>query len=391
MTIGPLKSGEPLTLPSPRPAGRGRHLALPVFQGANPVRVAGSQLLLLPAGRGEGGRRPDEGFFHRLLLFAFLMSLAPSLLAQTVTSTARGVVVAHDGVVELFDRAGKQVWSANGVRNATSAAAGAGRVVVLDALANEAVIVNVTSGAATRTRTAETPVAAAFAGGEIYVLARDAGLLQHIGGRDVKVRGAMLAESSERLYVYSRVNGTLEEIANDRVVRTAMLAPFASAFVVDGRNAYLTYPRDGHIRMFDVANWRTSGEVAVGAVPVDVAFAGGGTALTARILAVADPSSKKIWLTETTQSTASAIARGFLRGFLGLGLFGGRSSEFPTGIDRVFIRGSLWLAYDSSTGTLYRFTRKTSSVIIKGVSSHAFALTDDGVAVWTGGRVRVFP
>ena len=127
--------------------------------------------------------------------------------------------------------------------------------------------------------------------------------------------------------------------------------------------------------------------MAVGAVPSDLAFAGGGSALTARILAVADPSAKRVWLTESTQSTAQAVARGFLRGFLGLGLFGGRASQFPTGVDRVAIRGKVWIAYDSSSRTLYHFTRKQSTVLARGVAPGAFALTANGVAWWNGTSV----
>jgi hypothetical protein len=125
----------------------------------------------------------------------------------------------------------------------------------------------------------------------------------------------------------------------------------------------------------------------IGAVPTDLAFAGGNTALTARILAVADPSAKRVWLAESTQSTTEAVARGFLRGLLGLGLFGGRASQFPTGVDRVAIRGKLWIAYDSSTRTLYHFTRKQSTVVARNVAPGAFALIEDGVAWWNGTSV----
>ncbi len=132
---------------------------------------------------------------------------------------------------------------------------------------------------------------------------------------------------------------------------------------------------------------KTAGEIAVGAVPVDLAFAGGGTALTARILAVADPSAKRVWLQEGTQSMTQAIARGALRGLLGLGLFGSNASQFPTGVDRVAIRGRVWIAYNSSSGTLYRFTRRSSSVIAKNVPPHGYTLTADGVAWWNGTSV----
>jgi hypothetical protein len=71
-----------------------------------------------------------------------------------------------------------------------------------------------------------------------------------------------------------------------------------------------------------------------------------------------------------------------LRGLLGLGLFGGRESQFPTGIDRVIIRGSRWYAYDTSSGTLYRVTKSRSNVLAKGVGPTAFSVGPGGVFVW---------
>jgi hypothetical protein len=181
----------------------------------------------------------------------------------------------------------------------------------------------------------------------------------------------------------------LAEIERDRVVRRAVIAPFASDLEVDGATAYLLFPREAHIRTVDLRTLRASGSVAVGAVPIDLALAGGGSAITARVVAVADPSAKRVWLTEGTQSLTQAVARGFLRGVLGLGLFGNRSSEFPTGVDRVLARGARWLAYDSSSGTLYRVTRQKSSVVASGIAPGAFALTADGIAYWQNGRVRI--
>jgi DNA-binding beta-propeller fold protein YncE len=298
--------------------------------------------------------------------------IAALLLAQIVTATPRGVVVAHDGRIELHGR-----WSAEGVENATAVVAGNDRVAVLDALNNEAVIAELATGKTTRMQTAETPVGGAFVGNQLYVLTRDGGELQ----------GDFVRESKGLLYVYSRVKGTLTEFMNGRVTRRLQIAPFASDFEISGRTGYLVYPRDARIRTIDLVPMRVTGTVAVGAVPVDLAFAGGGTAITARILAVADPSSKRIWFTEGTQSTFEAVARGFLRGFLGLGLFGSRASQFPTGVDRVIVRDKIWVAYDSSSGTLYRFTKSKSSIIAKGIAPQAFAVTADGVVYWKDGTL----
>ena len=111
--------------------------------------------------------------------------------------------------------------------------------------------------------------------------------------------------------------------------------------------------------------------------------------MTAPLLAVADPSAKRVWLIEGTQSTTQALARGFLRGLLGLGLYGARSSQFPTGVDRVIVSGKTWLAYDTSSNTLYRFTKNESRIVARGVAPQAFAVTSSGVAYWADGRVRL--
>jgi DNA-binding beta-propeller fold protein YncE len=260
------------------------------------------------------------------------------------------------------------------------------RVVRLDAFNDTAVVFDTVTKTSTRHTTASTPVASAFVGDQLYVLARDARVLQHIGVRDVPLSQdpAFLGVSGSKLYVYSRTSGVLEEIENDRVVRRASIPRFASDLEIAGTTAYLAYPRDARIRVIDLKTLKVRGEVSVGAVPVDIAIAGGGTALTARILAVADPSAKRVWLTEETQSTTKAVARGFLRGFLGLGLFGNRSSQFPTGVDRVWIRGKHWIAYDTSSGTLYSFTKKTSRVLARNVTLDDFFLTDEGVTMRNG-------
>jgi hypothetical protein len=259
-------------------------------------------------------------------------------------------------------------------------------IVTLDAMNDTAEIFDTKTKAVTRIATASTPVASTFVGRELYILARDARVLQHVGGATIPLSQdpAFLGQSEGKLYVYSRTQGVLEEIANDRVVRRAAIPRFASDLEIAGTSAYLAYPREARIRVVDLKTLKVRGEVSVGAVPVDIAVAGGGTALTARILAVADPSAKRVWLTEETQSTAKAVARGFLRGFLGLGLFGNRSSQFPTGVDRVWIRGKHWIAFDSSSGTLYRFDRKKSAVIARDVTLKDFYVTDEGVTLRSG-------
>ncbi len=324
-----------------------------------------------------------------------LLLLAPTTSAQILTNTSRGIVVAHDGRVELTGG-----WSAAGVKNATSIVASGDQVAVLDALNNEAVVVDLASGRATRSATQETPIDAAFLGRDLYVLTRDAQQVERLGPPESSPAGtaasrrramrtdpdpAFLRAFNNNLYVYSRATGVVEDLRGARVA----VAPFASDFEIAGNTGYLVYPREALIRTIDLRTMKKTGEIKVGAVPVDLAFAGGGTAMTARVLAVADPSAKRVWMTEGVQSTTEAIARGFLRGFLGLGLFGARSSQFPTGVDRVLASGKTWVAYDTSSGTLYRFTRNKSTIIARGIAPRAFAVTSDGIAYWLDGRVRM--
>lgn len=317
-------------------------------------------------------------------LLVVLMMSAPAL-GQVITDSPRGVVVAHEGRVRL-----EGGWNVEGVREATEIVASNDRVVVLDALHDRAVIIELANGRAARITTGATPIGAAFIGRDLYILSRDSRELRRAGGPAIRVEAdpAFLAVANQRLYVYSRTAGVIEEIHDDRITRRVRIAPFASDFEVDGRSAYLAYPRESRIRTIDLEAMRAGEAIDVGAVPVDIALTGGGTAITARILAVADPSAKRIWLTEGRQSTGKAIARGFVRGLLGLGLYGNRSSQFPTGVDRVIARGARWIAYDSSSGTLYRVTRQHTSIIAKGVAPKAFTLTADGVAFWHEGLVR---
>ncbi|PYQ60748.1 MAG: hypothetical protein DMF58_07070, partial [Acidobacteria bacterium] len=134
---------------------------------------------------------------------------------------------------------------------------------------------------------------------------------------------------------------------------------------------YLVYPRAAKISTVSIATMKTAGEITVGAVPVDLAF-------SSHMLAIADPSAKRVWMIERQQSFAQAFAQGFLRGLLGLGLSPG-NRDFPTGIDRVIARGSRIYAFDSSTGTLY----DSKKAIAKSIAPEAFSVGPGGVYVWS--------
>ena len=260
--------------------------------------------------------------------------------------------------------------------------AGPNRFALLDGVRNEARIVD-----GPTFRTAETPVDAVFVGNVLYVLERDARTLSIAGtNRRVQVADdpAFVREANGKLYVYSRATGTVEEITRDlTIARRVAVAPFASDLEIIGRNGYLVFPHEAKLRTFSIATMKAGGEIKVGAVPVDLASAGGIT------LAVADPSAKRVWLIEGEQTLAQAFTRGFLRGLLGLGLSANRHSEFPTGVDRVATRGSLWVAYDSSSGTLYRFTRSKVAVLARNVAPGSWALTENGVEIWDGTALRL--
>ena len=311
--------------------------------------------------------------------------LAIALFAQTVSSTPRGVLVAHDNVIELQGK-----WKAEGVSTPGTIATSDTKAAVLDPIHNRVAIVDLANGRTTFANTKETPVAAAFAGNDLLIVDRDAHVIEKAGtSLPLAADPEFLAVNGNRAYVYSRIDGALQEIGIEpfALLRTVSVKPFASAMQCDAHSAYLVYPREHRVRVVDLAKMQDAGELRVGDVPTDIAIAGDSTALTASRLAIADPSAKRVWLLEGRQSSAQAFGRGFLRGLLGLGLFGGRDSQFPTGVDRVIALGSRWLAFDSSTGTLYSVTKNQATVLARGLAPHAFALTPEGVAYWQNGTL----
>jgi hypothetical protein len=314
-----------------------------------------------------------------------LLFLATPALAQVVASTPRGIVVAHHHVVQRFNAAATGVvWSTDGVETPTSIVAGEEKIAVLDALSSDVRIVELDSGRGTTVKAGETPIAGAFLGRTLYLLERDARALERIGadgaGASINIAAdpAFLREAAGRLYVYSRTAGLLQEIttAPFAVARSVRVAPFASAFETDGEIAYLVYPRDAKIRVVDLEAMKPAGEVAAGAVPVALAVGPQHT------LAIADPSAKRVWMIEGNESFSQALARGFFRGLLGLGMRPNRNSDFPTGVDRVLVRGKALIAYDTSSGTLYRVAKAKSTIVAQGVRPQAFTLTPDAVWIW---------
>jgi hypothetical protein len=310
-------------------------------------------------------------------------------IAQPIATTNRGIVVAHDQVIELFDRTGRNlIWKTDGLPTPQTIVTSNERIAVLDPLANEARIVELTTGRGITVHTGETPIAGVFIGATLYLLERDARALERIGADGTRASistgadPAFLRGANGKLFVYARGEGVVQEIGTNpfAIRRSVRVTPFASYFEIDSKNAFIVDPHGAKIGVINLDAMQSAGGIEVGAVPVSFAFASTGTSLTARTLAVADPSAKKVWLIEGAQSVTQAFTRGLLRGLIGLGLFGSGASQFPTGVDRVFVRGARWYAFDSSSGTLYRFTKTSSSVIARNI--RAFTVAPEGVFYW---------
>ena len=336
----------------------------------------------------------------RLLL---LLLIAASARAQVVATVGNDIAVAHNGRVELFDATAHRIWTAEGVEQPTRIVTGSDRIAVIDSFGNELRIIDRTSGQGQLVRTGETPVDALFIGRDLYVLDRDASRLERRGADSpvgpLESRSyvalapdpAFMRAGGGMIYVYSRLDGVVQEIApaTMRIARTVTLAPFASDFEIDGSTGYLVYPADAKLRTFTLAVMKRGDDIAAGAVPVDLAVTSRSNAISASRLALADPSAKRVWIIEGTQSVTRAVARGFIRGLLGLGLFLSQSSDFPSGVDRVVSRGSTTIAYDSTTQTLYRLKGSKGQMIARDVAPGAFALTDSSVAIWQNGALRL--
>jgi hypothetical protein len=325
-------------------------------------------------------------------LLAMLLVAAPAI-AQSVAFTPRGVVVAHDGVIETFDpNTLKRTSKAVGVEYAGAIVSDDVNVAVLDPLHNR---VQILGGEAATT--GETPTGGAYIDHELYILERDSRTITHRGVSLKTGANPLLCAAEGKLYVYSTLDGIFQEITTEpfAVARQMTLPPFATSFVTDAHLAYFTYPSEKLIRTVDVEQMAELGKSRVGRAPIDVALGNHATLLSARVLAIADPTEKIIWIAEGNQTAMLAFARGFLRGLIGIGVrsalnraggYGRDTSQFESGVDRVFVRSGRIVAYDSATGTLYKVTKEIR-VLATGVAPRAFALGNDVVYIWHNGTL----
>src|ERR1041384_5732882 len=265
--------------------------------------------------------------------FLALIVVAVPAFAQSVAFTPRGVVVAHDGVIEVFDPKSLQRTSKfDGVEYAGAIVSDDANIAVLDPLHNRVRV----AGAAPIV-TGETPTAGAYIHNELYILERDARAVTH-RGTSVKTGPNPLMRAAEgKLYVYSTVEGLFQEITTEplAVARQMTIAPFASSFETDGHFAYFSYPSERLLRTIDVEQMKELGKSRVGNAPIDLSLGTHATILTARVLAIADPQAKEIFLVEGDQTAMEAFARGFLRGLIGIGTKRTQAHAFESGVDRV--------------------------------------------------------
>ena len=339
-----------------------------------------------------------------LILIALIIAMPAG--AQVLTSTSKGVVAAHDGVIDLYDSRGRRVWSAPGLETPTSIVAGDDAVALLDAWTNRARVISLANGSGETFATNETPIGGLFLGDHLYILERDSrtvfGVRRLAAALDtVKAAAsrrtpkllaadpAFVGASDGLIYVYSRVEGLLQEIDPESLalLREVRIDPFASDMEIDGRTAYLIHPRSAKLTAVNLETF-TAHTTAAGGTPIDIAVARSANALSATTLAIADPGAQRVWRIEGSQSFGAAFGRGFIRGLLGLGLFRPRSSEFPTGVDRIMSAAGVTVAHDSVSGTLYAVDGSTIRVVAQDVAPQGFTVRGDRIAIWRDGAVQ---
>jgi hypothetical protein len=263
--------------------------------------------------------------------------IGASAIAQSVAVTPDGVAVAHDGLLDLYDpQTLQRVSRSDGVAYAGAIVADETcalraahcALAILDPLHNKARLNDATIA------THETPIAGAFVDHQLFILERDSRTLSR-GGDSIRT-GAypqFLRAANKKLYVYSAIEGLLQEITVSpfAVARELHIAPFATDLEVDDTTAYLTYPDKGLVRVIDLDKMEDLGGAKVGSWPIDLTLAGGNNVISGRLLAIADPLAQRVWSMEGHQSTAAAFGRGALRGLIGMGRIGRRTRSSQPG------------------------------------------------------------
>lgn len=334
-----------------------------------------------------------------VLLFAALTAHA-ALAGETALSWSadgRSVIVADSSRIRIVDAESRRVSAElPGVRHPRLVVAGeSGRFAVADPIGNE--IAFGTSERLERVTVPDTPVAALWAGDALLVVSRDASVLTRITRRgrtstDLPADPVAIRPAGDAVAIWSQGTGavTLLDPETLAVIREGHVPPGASDFETDGTGAYLTYPREGQVIALRLADMTIVERLHVGAVPLDAALEGSINAVSAGRISVADPSSKRVWRIERTQSPLAAFGRAFLRSFIGLGFVQPDSAEAPTGVDRVWSAGRARYALDSSSGAFFRMEGTRMRRLAGDVTPHAISVAPDGsAAFWSGGELRI--
>lgn len=331
---------------------------------------------------------------NRLLLsFVSALLVCGSVNAATVFSGAGALYYVSDGsTLRAFESSSlREVWRTKETAEQLVVDRTTGDVAAFDA--NHASIYDARGHALGRIPLSEAPLAAVLDHSSFLFTSRTRGTLQRATTSgstslaDVGSEASLLRKRGDTIVAYSRIDG-VATVLDGATTRAIKLAPYASDLEIDGRFGYLTYPRRGKLAVFRLDGTTKPVELESGAVPVDAALRGEANALSAGEVLVADPSSKRVWRTERQQSTTQAVGRGFLRGLLGLGLYNGNSSSFPTGIDRIVTAGKLIYAYDTSSSTLYEVNRKSARKISTDVPLDELAFDDVGHVVSWDSRLQ---
>ena len=334
----------------------------------------------------------------RLALFALLLS--PSLAhAETLLAVPAGgaiVVRAASHEVAAIDLASlRPAWAVSGVADPRILTISQdGRwAAAIDPVANQLALVDLSRRTGSVRSLPETPIAAHFLGDALFVLSRDARLVSRFDltrederTAQVPAGASHLATGEAGVIVYSALTGEASRLdpATLQPLAMARLPRFASDLETDQESGYLALPRSGRLVAFNLASLAVEDDRAIAAVAMDIAIESEESAARATRIAVADPSSKRVWRDEGPQSTGEAFGRGFLRGLLGLGLYTPRSASFPTGVDRITESRGRLLAFDSSSGTVYALDGERATRLATGVAWGGFAIEDNVMLVARG-------
>ena len=305
------------------------------------------------------------------------MILAALLLTAMGWSAQSGtIVVAHDQVIEGFDRTGeKKLWSANGTDSPSDIVVSpdGATALVLDAFTNRVAMVSIADGKVELRDMPATPVAAAYFGPDAWVILRERRTVMRLrDGTEVRVAldPAYIAADDQYLYVYSRANGLLQEIEpkSGELRRTADVGAGGSDLEIRKRQAFLCRPLIGRIVYVDLITMKSK-DVGCGEMPMDVAIVPSGLKLSenAGLAFVVDTAKRMAWRAADPGE--------------------GRPWNLPTACDRIFIGGAGVFAFDSFTRTLYRLSGHIPSRAAAGVDS--FASTDTTLFWWdaTSGKL----